>query len=1022
MLAENVPLAVLVLLGCWAGCCRADTGLPLIQISHDEDLGEDYPEMREEVHLEDFFWTGSGDGPPDYLKKVHTGISKGKDVIVKTETVVATVYVDGNNEIDIPICLDCPPDDGGGTWGVGAMPPLNYSATDRRYWLLTVMSGFYSQKDNPLLEEKLARLYRLAFTRQQSKHLGINGAQQIAGIAVSAGRNRRGQHETDVHTSILELTTPKDFDDDAEMLDMIGGATPASTHPIQPKRKANRNTEWETSSEETENNFSFTSTTVSDEITTTTTSYTEATREKVASTTQLPHMTLVPWELIQEDAKSEKLQAAAALLNTQASLVPLQPHIPLLRNAQVRVVIHNITRITEDDVQKGIHSIGSYDEDINEKIDERPIANQTELIYSVFVNGRPVLAVTAANDMKLVSETEASNVIGQEVYMKSEPYLREPQATPLAPAIRSGQSGFIDSIQNNTALVVVTSLAILLLLLLLIALLLMGRSRVREKQRLEEQRTTSRNELLAELQSGRGASTETGLDTGRTTTHSRDIGVQNFSFEHDGTHHAREPRINFPSPPAEREYRRDSLSSSDNTSDSSVYCPINPPAPDVQRILDDKAAALFDKHRRRHAQHDYDQAEGHDNAVYTTVITDKKHDKTRRKNKRRYLSENRVGSLETSPRTHHAAQSSGDEVVSGSLDEEQLSPTYANFERNEAFNPHNNYHRNKLLHQKSVFGDKIDVEQLPTVEAVNKEVMRTLQPTERSSDTGSIGSFLSMASVKAFPKSSLPQPLNRVLDPVFVTYYDNVEGPAAKNQTAQTRPLRRQQSRHDALDATAIATIESFPTPKAPSQTNLGASQSDNPDPGVVGPVVWERHKKRLKEAADNDDADDMLMGYDDRLGNNPGAIRVHYEDLLESAIHMYSSQEDLPMPLPTRDFVNKRKPTKWENRGSSAGVSSFAARLNTTDVRPATAQPLKTTKSNNSTQPPSPASGAWGGSLYGSHSPLSRPLSAGPTQRSETFQVVGPPRSATNRSNVSTEPLIEAIKSELRRFKDDKH
>lgn len=67
----------------------------------DDDLGDDYPELREEVHLEDFFWTGSGDGPPDYLKKVHTGISKGKDVVVKTETVVATVYVDGNNVSNI---------------------------------------------------------------------------------------------------------------------------------------------------------------------------------------------------------------------------------------------------------------------------------------------------------------------------------------------------------------------------------------------------------------------------------------------------------------------------------------------------------------------------------------------------------------------------------------------------------------------------------------------------------------------------------------------------------------------------------------------------------------------------------------------------------------------------------------------------------------------------------------------------------------------------------------------------------
>lgn len=71
-------------------------------------------------------------------------------------------------EVDIPICLDCYGEGTvgiDGTWTGVNMPPLNYSATDRRYWLLTVMSGFYTQKDNPILEEKLAKLYRLAFTR-----------------------------------------------------------------------------------------------------------------------------------------------------------------------------------------------------------------------------------------------------------------------------------------------------------------------------------------------------------------------------------------------------------------------------------------------------------------------------------------------------------------------------------------------------------------------------------------------------------------------------------------------------------------------------------------------------------------------------------------------------------------------------------------------------------------------------------------------------------------------------------------
>lgn len=49
-----------------------------------------------------------------------------------------------------------------------------------------------------------------------------------------------------------------------------------------------------------------------------------------------------------------------------------------------------------------------------------PIANQTEIIYSVFVDGRPVLATTAAEDMKLVSKDEASQIMEKIIYTKAE--------------------------------------------------------------------------------------------------------------------------------------------------------------------------------------------------------------------------------------------------------------------------------------------------------------------------------------------------------------------------------------------------------------------------------------------------------------------------------------------------------------------------------------------------------------------------------------------------------------------------
>lgn len=46
--------------------------------------------------------------------------------------------------------------------------------------------------------------------------------------------------------------------------------------------------------------------------------------------------------------------------------------------------------------------------------------NQTEIIYSVFVNGKPVLATTAADDMKLLSEDEVADEMEKLIYTKAE--------------------------------------------------------------------------------------------------------------------------------------------------------------------------------------------------------------------------------------------------------------------------------------------------------------------------------------------------------------------------------------------------------------------------------------------------------------------------------------------------------------------------------------------------------------------------------------------------------------------------
>lgn len=49
-----------------------------------------------------------------------------------------------------------------------------------------------------------------------------------------------------------------------------------------------------------------------------------------------------------------------------------------------------------------------------------PHAGRTELLYTVMAGGRPVLAETAAEDMRLVTDEEAASELGYPILTKSE--------------------------------------------------------------------------------------------------------------------------------------------------------------------------------------------------------------------------------------------------------------------------------------------------------------------------------------------------------------------------------------------------------------------------------------------------------------------------------------------------------------------------------------------------------------------------------------------------------------------------
>lgn len=127
-----------------------------------------------EIPLENFFWTGSGDGPPPMQppKPMNT---LNRDVFVKTSTVLATVYIDGQSPMDEdPLCVyNCDQPQRAEEQKL-QNSTIAFARSDRRYWLLTIVAGFFSSADIPLVEDHLAKLYRSAFARQQAQHLGLS--------------------------------------------------------------------------------------------------------------------------------------------------------------------------------------------------------------------------------------------------------------------------------------------------------------------------------------------------------------------------------------------------------------------------------------------------------------------------------------------------------------------------------------------------------------------------------------------------------------------------------------------------------------------------------------------------------------------------------------------------------------------------------------------------------------------------------------------------------------------------------
>ncbi|XP_055624385.1 uncharacterized protein LOC129767467 isoform X2 [Toxorhynchites rutilus septentrionalis] len=913
-----------------------------------------------EQDIRDFFWTGSGDGPA--LNPIDR-FPISEDAIIKTATVVATVYIDRSNGDGVggELCIfDCPPSDVDETID-------NVTPTDRRFWLMTVIGGLFGRKDYPELEEKLARLYRVAFTRQQALHLGINNntLQMQSSPAEAAKRRakrqarlgkagpRVGYNEASSRTMAKASSGKRRLEAEGRNVLVNEQVYTYERYRRRHRKKVyKRDTHESVSVENTDS-------------------------QKVLVVSETGHAE------IERDEPLEQLQRTPGDETAERDVTDGDGTTPLTRNydkdayssrRKVRILIHNTTHLREGDMDG--------DDDSGSTVADSPrsnqLLNQTEIIYSVFVGGQPVLATTAAEDMKLMSQEEVEHVMETMVYLKADPYLKEPQATPLIPSTFNGSSNVIALIGQNPTLFVVACVAATMFLILLVGIFLIARGKRKDITELKKLESTQ-----ALVMPGTTGDDLNGVKSESASSHHSPFIRDPSGVSVIGAHSTQKPSptIHFPLPPMSRP-----TSSSSYSSDSSVYYPKRKLKHHVQEQIDARTVALTNK-----LQKQFGALAGAEN-VYASVQKPKKEHPHKRR--RKYLSENRVGSFEGAI-MHHAPGSpittSTSNSASGSSEQSydarqaKLSPP---IEHNETFNT--NVIMKHYMKKKSGghYNAGFTMEQHVPADAFSRDRIRYLEKGGRASvDTGSIGSYLSMASVKSFPRCFVPEPLSRVLEPVTMTHLDQSEGCG------------------DGAKCTAPGTASTSQY-NTDTEIQLSRTQSDGADPGVVGPIVWQMHKKEMEE---------MTSPIRD-----PVVARNRFEGLLEGAIQLYSEPADkeeankhsIPLPGVIRPTV--------ENRGKSAAVVRETSRACSATVRPVTAAGQARSRLESS-GPPSPGRGAWGS---GTHSPLVRPMSAGPFHTPMAPQVditrVLAPQTVLQSAELSTAPLLQNIMQELKRFRNE--
>lgn len=232
-----------------------------------------------------------------------------------------------------------------------------------------------------------------------------------------------------------------------------------------------------------------------------------------------------------------------------------------------------------------------------------------------------------------------------------------------------------------------------------------------------------------------------------------------------------------------------------------------------------------------------------------------------------------------------------------------------------------------------------------------------------------------------------------MLEPVTITHYDQSDQDDRKIHKPSSSGAYKKQ-----IIESFVNNEKRILCPEREREGHFTRTQSDGSDPGIVGPIVWEMHKKEI--------------GKQSSPLRDPAKTRNRFEGLLEGAIRLYETSEDREMGHSRKtsvSFSRNSEMTTTATRGKSAVVTGMRPKMGI--LRPVTAMTMHNEDASHDS-PPSPSKGAW---RSGAPSPLVRPLSAGPFHRPDMSSSRLTPHSEA--VQLSTAPLIEAIHKELRKF-----